>query len=76
MKRIILVVMMTVMASLVVAQKNNLFWSMRVNVKMDKKLEWEKKAVVFMKTHYPQFKFRVYNVATGPNSGEYFIAGD
>lgn len=74
MKRIILVVMLAAIASIAVAQKNNVFWSMRINVKMDKKLEWEKKVVAFMKTNYPQFKFRVYNISTGPNSGEYFIA--
>jgi len=53
---------------------NNLFWTQRVKVKLDKKLEWEKKLVTFAKAHYPTTKYRVWEIITGPHSGSYFIA--
>ncbi len=74
MKRLFFVFVATMLVTSAVCQNNNLFWTMRVKVKMDKKLEWEKKAPVLMKTHYPQFNFRVYEVMTGPNTGDYFLS--
>jgi hypothetical protein len=74
MKRLCITLLVAFLATLAFGQKNNLFWTMRVTVKMDKKLDWEKKAPVFMKTHYPQYKFRVWEIMTGDNSGSYVIA--
>lgn len=74
MKRIILVLVTVMMITVTAAQTNNLFWTMRVKVKMDKKLEWEKKAPLLMKNHYPQYTFRVYEVSTGPNTGSYVLS--
>lgn len=73
MKRLLFACVMTMFVTCTLAQ-NNLYWTMRIKVKMDKKLEWEKKTPVFMKTHYPQFKYRVWEVMTGENSGSYVIA--
>lgn len=73
MKRSILTLVVTLVVTSALAQ-DNLFWTMRVKVKMDKRLEWEKKAPLFMKTHYPQFVFRVYEVTTGPNTGSYVLS--
>lgn len=74
MNRLALTLFVVFVTTTLFAQKKNLFWAMRVDVKMDKRLEWEKKAPLFMKTHYPQFNFRVYQVMTGENSGNYVIA--
>jgi hypothetical protein len=74
MKRIFLVLVTIMFVASAFAQNNNLFWTMRVKVKMDKKLEWEKKAPLLMKTHYPQFTFRVYEVTTGENTGSYVLS--
>ena len=70
----LLVFVTAMLVTSTLAQNNNLFWTMRVKVKMDKKLEWEKKAPLLMKTHYPQFNFRVYEVSTGPNTGSYVLS--
>ncbi len=73
MKRLLLVAVMTFMTVVTFSQSNNLLWTMSVNVKMDKKLEWEKKMVVFVKTHYPKLKYRVWEVISGKNTGTYVI---
>ena len=44
---------MTFMTVVTFSQSNNLLWTMTVDVKMDKKLEWEKKMVLFVKTLSP-----------------------
>ena len=75
MKRLLIVLALVVMASIItIAQtNNNLYWSNRIKVKMDKKLEFEKKLPALLKTHYPQFKFRTYEVLTGKNTGTYVV---
>jgi hypothetical protein len=40
---------------------------------MDKIGELEKRLPVFLKTHYPQLSFRVYEVITGENSGSFLV---
>ncbi len=72
MKRLLFALVMTLFMTSTFAQ-DNLYWTMRVKVKIDKKQDWEKKAPVFMKTHYPQFKFRVWQVMTGENTDSYVI---
>ena len=75
MKRLFLTHVIAMLFAGVFAQNNNnLFWTMRVKVKMDKKLEWEKKAPAFMKAHYTNASFRVYEVTTGPNTGAYVLS--
>lgn len=74
MKQLMLVFVTTMWFTGLFAQNSNLFWTMRVKVKMDKKLEWEKKAPLLMKTHYPQYSFRVYEVTTGENTGTYVLS--
>lgn len=74
MKRSILIFFATLLVAAAVAQNNNLYWTMRIKVKMDKRLEWEKKVPVYLKTHYPQFGFRALEVMTGPNSGSYIFS--
>jgi hypothetical protein len=54
--------------------QTNLFWTILIKAKMDKKLEWEKKMPVIVKTHHPDAKYRTYQILTGENSGAYFIA--
>lgn len=73
MKRLLLAAVMTLVTAVTFSQSNNLYWSMTVNVKMDKKLEWEKKVVTFVKTHYPQLKYRIYEVISGENTGSYVV---
>lgn len=77
MKRLFIAFTFFVMASIIaIAQTNNVFWTARVKVKMDKKLEYEKKIPAFLSTHYPQFKFRVYEILTGENTGSYvYVVG-
>jgi hypothetical protein len=53
--------------------ESNVFWSMRMKPKMDKIGDLEKKLPVFLKTHYPQLSFRVYEVITGENSGSFLV---
>jgi hypothetical protein len=53
--------------------ESNVFWSMRMKPKMDKIGELEKRLPVFLKTHYPQLSFRVYEVITGENSGSFLV---
>jgi hypothetical protein len=55
------------------APANNLFWSMTAFVKMDKRLEWEKKFTAFVKSHYPTIKYRAYEVISGPRTGAYVV---
>lgn len=74
MKHLLTLLLIAFVTVAAVAQENNLFWTMRVKVKLDKKAEWEKKAPAFMKTHYPQYNFRVYEIMAGDNTGSYFIA--
>jgi hypothetical protein len=52
---------------------STLFWSMTVQTKLDKRLEWEKKFLTFVKSHYPSVKFRTYEIITGVNSGGYVV---
>ena len=73
MKRLLMITVMTVIAVVTFAQSNNLLWTMTVDVKMDKKLEWEKKMLTFVKTHMPQVKYRVWEVISGTNTGAYVI---
>lgn len=73
MKRLLLAAFMTLITAVTFSQSNNLYWSMTVNVKMDKKLEWEKKVVTYVKTHYPQLKYRIYEVISGENTGSYVV---
>lgn len=73
MKRLLMAAVMTLITAVTFSQSNNLYWSMSVNVKMDKKLEWEKKVVTFVKTHYPQLKYRIYEVISGENTGSYVV---
>jgi hypothetical protein len=73
MKRLLLAAVMTLITAVTFSQSNNLFWTMTVNVKMDKKLEWEKKIVTFVKAHYPQLKYRIYEVISGENTGSYVV---
>lgn len=53
--------------------ETNVFWSMRMKPKMDKIGELEKKLPVFLKTHYPQLSFRVYEVITGEHTGSFLV---
>jgi hypothetical protein len=73
MKRLLLAAVMTLITAVTFAQSKNLFWTMTVNVKMDKKLEYEKKLLAFVKTHYPQLKYRMYEVISGENTGSYVV---
>lgn len=73
MKRLLMITVMTLFAAVSFSQTNNLLWTMTVDVKMDKKLEWEKKMVTFVKTHYPQLKYRVWEVISGENTGAFVI---
>ena len=73
-KKLILLFVTAILVTSAVAQSNNLFRTMQVKVKMDKKAEWEKKMPVFIKTHYPQVVYRVYEVTTGENTGSYFLS--
>jgi hypothetical protein len=73
MKRLLLAAVMTLITVMTYAQSNNLFWNMTVNVKMDKKLEYEKKVLAYVKAHYPQLKYRMYEVITGENTGSYVV---
>ena len=74
MKRLFLTLVIAALFAGAIAQNNNVFWTMRVKVKMDKKLEWEKKAPAFMKAHHPNASFRVYEISTGPNTGSYVLS--
>lgn len=56
MKRLLMITVMSLFVAVSYSQSNNLLWTMTVDVKMDKKLEWEKKMVTFVKTHMPQAK--------------------
>lgn len=73
MKRLLMITVMSLFVAVSYSQSNNLLWTMTVDVKMDKKLEWEKKMVTFVKTHMPQAKFRVWEVISGSNTGAYVI---
>jgi len=73
MRRLLLTAVMTLLTAVAFSQTNNLLWTMTVDVKMDKRLEWEKKLVTFAKTHYPQLKYRVWEVMSGRNTGRYIV---
>ncbi len=73
MKRLLMITVMSLFVAVSYSQSNNLLWTMTVDVKMDKKLEWEKKMVTFVKTHMPQAKFRVWEVISGENTGAFVI---
>ena len=73
MKRLFISFALIVVTSiLTLAQaQNNLYWMVRFKVKLDKKLEWEKKFPVFLKTHYPHLKVNTYLILTGENAKSY-----
>jgi len=73
MKRLFMIAAMAMITLTSFSQNNNLLWTMKVKVKMDKKLEWEKKMLLFTKTHMPQLKYRVWEVIAGENTGDYVI---
>jgi len=73
MRRILLATVMILITAAAFSQTNTLYWSMTVDVKMDKRLEWEKKMVTFVKTHYPQLKYRVWEVMSGERTGNYVL---
>jgi len=73
MKRLLMIAVMTFMAVVTFSQSNSLLWTMTVDVKMDKKLEWEKKMATFVKTHYPQLKYRAWEVISGVKTGTYVL---
>jgi hypothetical protein len=73
MKRLLVLLVVILFAAASYAQDNNLIWAMTVNVKMDKKLEWEKKVVAYAKTHLPNAKFRVWEVISGDRTGSYVV---
>jgi hypothetical protein len=73
MKRLFMIAVMTSLAVVTFSQGNTLLWTMTVDVKMDKKLEWEKKMVTFVKAHYPQLKYRAWEVISGDNTGSYVL---
>ena len=73
MKRILMLLVMGLLAVATNAQQNDLIWAMTVNVKMDKRLEWEKKVVAYTKTHLPNVKYRVWEVISGERTGSYVV---
>ena len=74
MKRLLMLAAGIMISIVSIAQNtNNLYWSMTVNVKMDKRLEWEKKIVLFVKAHYPQLKYRIWEIQSGENTGSYSV---
>lgn len=74
MKRLTILGALIVLTSSIFAQpSDNLIVVNRVEVKMDKKLEWEKAMTAFVKNHYPNMKFRVWEVITGNSTGKYVI---
>jgi hypothetical protein len=76
MKRMLATAVMMLITVVMFAQSNNLYWTMTVKVKMDKRLEYEKKFVTFLKTHYPNLKLRTWEVMTGENTGAFvFVMG-
>jgi hypothetical protein len=76
MKRLATTSVMMLIAVVIFAQSNNVFWSMMVTVKMDKKLEYEKKVIAYTKTHLPGLKYRAYEIISGENTGAYvFVTG-
>lgn len=67
---------MMLIAGVLFSQSNNLFWTLTVKVKMDKRQEYEKKLVPFLKTNYPNLKIRTWEVITGENTGAFvFVMG-
>jgi hypothetical protein len=74
MKRMMILLSFMMLSVFVSGQgESNVYWSMRMNPKMDKIGELEKKLPVFLKTHYPQMSFRVYEAITGENSGSFLV---
>jgi len=73
MKHLVACFMITLLAGTTIAQDNDLIWAKVVNVKMDKRLEWEKKVVAFTKTHLPNAKYRVWEIISGERTGSYVI---
>lgn len=76
MKRSIMMVL-AIAASLSFAfsqeDNNNVFWTNIIQIKLDKRADFEKKLPAFLKTHYPGFSFRIYEIITGPNTGSYAV---
>lgn len=74
MRKLIIALGITLLTCTAIGQTgNNVFWTMRVKPKLDKLAEIEKKLPLFLKTHYPNLSFRVYETLTGPNTGCYVI---
>lgn len=76
MKKLMTTLAVMLIAVLAFSQSKNVFWSLTAKPKMDKKLEYEKKALTFIKAHFPNLKYRCWQVITGENSGSYvFVIG-
>jgi hypothetical protein len=73
MKHLLAFLLIALLAGTGIAQDNDLIWTKTINVKMDKRLEWEKKLVAFVKTHMPDAKYRVWEVISGERTGSYII---
>lgn len=74
MKKMMVLLSFLMLSLFVIGQgESNVFWSMRMKPKMDKIGELEKRLPVFLKTHYPQMSFRVYEVLTGENTGSFMV---
>jgi hypothetical protein len=74
MKRLLIAAAMTLIGMAGFSQSETLIWNETIDVKMDKRQEWEKKFVALAKTHYPDFKYRLWQVTSGENTGNYIIA--
>ncbi|MEQ1584445.1 MAG: hypothetical protein ABL895_01090 [Cyclobacteriaceae bacterium] len=73
MKRLVTTSVMMLIAVVIFAQSNNVYWSMTVTPKIDKKFEWEKKIVAYIKTHMPGVKYRIWEIISGENTNSYVI---
>lgn len=73
MKRLLTTSVMMLITVVIFAQSNNVYWSMTVTPKIDKKFEWEKKIVAYTKTHMPGVKYRVWEIISGENTDSYII---
>lgn len=74
MKQLFVLGVFIMLTSFLLAQQaDNLIVVMRIDVKMDKKLEWEKQMPTFVKSHYPNMKYRVWEVLTGSSTGKYVL---
>lgn len=75
MKRVMTLAVMLI-AMTAQSQNKNVFWSLNVKPKIDHWLDYEKKVVPYVKTHFPNLKYRCWQVLTGENSGSFiFVIG-